>query len=228
MVTPLQLYFSFRSAFLNGQVSVFSIVFRISERGCYRLGAWSPPSSTLVRYPWTSSSISSSCARSVCCFMYLFSLSDAALESMRYSRMLEESSFANKRADYFWLLLQSSIMLLVKLSKFFFPDWLYSHPPCLVPVSVSALQPPLPLLPARLCSHLRLVEAPSIHAHIVVRPNNHHGALPTHRPCRVLMGPERHMESGGGRSCWVCRRAYRMVLAGCVDERDGRWHERVQ
>ncbi|TFK64628.1 Der1-like protein [Pluteus cervinus] len=31
---------------------------------------------------------------------------------MRYSRMLEESSFANRRADYFWLLLLSSIMLL--------------------------------------------------------------------------------------------------------------------
>ena len=32
---------------------------------------------------------------------------------MRYSRMLEESSFANRRADYFWLLLLSSLMLLV-------------------------------------------------------------------------------------------------------------------
>ena len=35
--------------------------------------------------------------------------------SMRYSRMLEESSFANKKADYFWLLLQSSVMLLVNI-----------------------------------------------------------------------------------------------------------------
>lgn len=33
--------------------------------------------------------------------------------SMRYSRMLEESSFANRKADYFWLLLLSSVMLLV-------------------------------------------------------------------------------------------------------------------
>lgn len=33
---------------------------------------------------------------------------------MRYSRMLEESSFANKKADYFWLLLLSSMMLLVR------------------------------------------------------------------------------------------------------------------
>jgi Derlin-2/3 len=32
---------------------------------------------------------------------------------MRYSRMLEESSFANRKADYFWLLLLSSVMLLV-------------------------------------------------------------------------------------------------------------------
>jgi hypothetical protein len=33
--------------------------------------------------------------------------------SMRYSRMLEESSFANRKADYFWLLFLSSLMLLV-------------------------------------------------------------------------------------------------------------------
>jgi Derlin-2/3 len=35
---------------------------------------------------------------------------------MRYSRMLEESSFANRKADYFWLLFLSSLMLLVRLS----------------------------------------------------------------------------------------------------------------
>jgi Derlin-2/3 len=34
--------------------------------------------------------------------------------SMRYSRMLEESSFANRRADYFWLLLLCAILLLVR------------------------------------------------------------------------------------------------------------------
>jgi Derlin-2/3 len=34
---------------------------------------------------------------------------------MRYSRMLEESSFANRKADYFWLLLLSSVMLLVRI-----------------------------------------------------------------------------------------------------------------
>ena len=44
---------------------------------------------------------------------------------MRYSRMLEESSFANKKADYFWLLLQSSIMLLV--NTFFISLFLQSN-----------------------------------------------------------------------------------------------------
>jgi len=29
--------------------------------------------------------------------------------------MLEESSFANRKADYFWLLLQSAVMLLVRI-----------------------------------------------------------------------------------------------------------------
>ena len=37
-----------------------------------------------------------------------------AYTSMRYSRMLEESSFANRKADYFWLLFLSSLMLLVR------------------------------------------------------------------------------------------------------------------
>ena len=47
---------------------------------------------------------------------FIFYYQNAILKriySMRYSRMLEESSFANKKADYFWLLLQSSVMLLV-------------------------------------------------------------------------------------------------------------------
>jgi len=44
---------------------------------------------------------------------------------MRYSRMLEESSFANRKADYFWLLLQSSVMLLVSLR---FKDFNTSNP----------------------------------------------------------------------------------------------------
>ena len=45
-------------------------------------------------------------------------LTGLSIYSMRYSRMLEESSFANKKADYFWLLLQSSVMLLVNTVPF--------------------------------------------------------------------------------------------------------------
>ncbi|PPQ69610.1 hypothetical protein CVT24_001366 [Panaeolus cyanescens] len=75
MVTPLQLYFNPRSAFVSVQ-------------------------------PW----------RMATTFFYFGSLSlDFVFHMfffMRYSRMLEESSFANKRADYFWLLLQSAVMLL--------------------------------------------------------------------------------------------------------------------
>lgn len=46
-------------------------------------------------------------------FVLTVFLSANLVLSMRYSRMLEESSFANRKADYFWLLLLSSIMLLV-------------------------------------------------------------------------------------------------------------------
>jgi len=45
---------------------------------------------------------------------------------MRYSRMLEESSFANRKADYFWLLFLSSLMLLVRLPPH--PTPLYLSP----------------------------------------------------------------------------------------------------
>ncbi|KAF8500912.1 Der1-like protein [Russula emetica] len=75
LVTPLQLYFSFKAAFHNAQ-------------------------------PW----------RVFTTFFYFGSISlDFVFHLfffMRYSRMLEESSFANRKADYFWLLFLSSLMLL--------------------------------------------------------------------------------------------------------------------
>ncbi|KAI0269912.1 Der1-like protein [Gloeopeniophorella convolvens] len=75
LVTPLQLYFSFKAAFTNAQ-------------------------------PW----------RAFTTFFYFGSISlDFVFHLfffMRYSRMLEESSFANRKADYFWLLFLSSLMLL--------------------------------------------------------------------------------------------------------------------
>jgi len=84
LITPLQLYFSPKSAFINAQ-------------------------------PW----------RMATTFFYFGSISlDFVFHLfffMRYSRMLEESSFANKKADYFWLLLQSSVMLLILSPLFNLP-----------------------------------------------------------------------------------------------------------
>ncbi|KAG8906636.1 hypothetical protein FRB99_006424 [Tulasnella sp. 403] len=76
IVAPLQLYFSFKAAFVNAQ-------------------------------PW----------RLLTTFLYFGPLSlDFVFHLfffMRYSRMLEESSFANRKADYLWLLLLSSVVLVL-------------------------------------------------------------------------------------------------------------------
>ncbi|KDQ06812.1 hypothetical protein BOTBODRAFT_39304 [Botryobasidium botryosum FD-172 SS1] len=102
-VTSLQLYFSFRSAFLNLQ-------------------------------PW----------RAVTTFLYFGPMSRDFLFhlffTVRYSRILEESSFANKQADYLWLLLQSAVLLLVVSPLFSLPY--LSHPLAFVPIYVWARQHP--------------------------------------------------------------------------------------
>ncbi|KZS93554.1 Der1-like protein [Sistotremastrum niveocremeum HHB9708] len=76
LVTPLQLYFSFKAAFSNGQ-------------------------------PW----------RIITTFLYFGPISlDFVFHLfffMRYSRMLEDSNYAHKRAEYLWLLISSSFMLLL-------------------------------------------------------------------------------------------------------------------
>ncbi|KZV91734.1 Der1-like protein [Exidia glandulosa HHB12029] len=51
---------------------------------------------------------------------------------MRYSRMLEESSFANKKADYLWLLILSAIILLGLSPMFNLP--FLSSPLAFVPI----------------------------------------------------------------------------------------------
>ncbi|TFK52425.1 Der1-like protein [Heliocybe sulcata] len=95
LVTPLQLYFSFKSAFVNVQ-------------------------------PW----------RALTTFFYFGTLSlDFIFHMfffMRYSRMLEESSFANRKADYFWLLFLSSLMLLALSPLFNLP--FLSSPLAFVPI----------------------------------------------------------------------------------------------
>ncbi|ETW81728.1 hypothetical protein HETIRDRAFT_65032 [Heterobasidion irregulare TC 32-1] len=95
LVTPLQLYFSFKASFTNMQLwRVFTNFFYFGTI-----------SLDFVFH------------------MFFF---------MRYSRMLEESSFANRKADYFWLLLVSSVMLLTLSPLFNLP--FLSSPLAYVPI----------------------------------------------------------------------------------------------
>ncbi|KAI0031051.1 Der1-like protein [Vararia minispora EC-137] len=95
LVTPLQLYYSFRSAFVNGQL-------------------WRPFTTFFYFGPISLDFIF---------HMFFF---------MRYSRMLEESSFANRRADYFWLLSLCAIILLCLSPAFNLP--FLSSPLAYVPI----------------------------------------------------------------------------------------------
>lgn len=63
-----------------------------------------------------------------------------APRSMRYSRMLEESTFANARADYLWLLTQSSVLLLAVSPLFTLP--FLSAPLAFVPIYLWSRQHP--------------------------------------------------------------------------------------
>ncbi|KAF9463043.1 Der1-like protein [Collybia nuda] len=112
LVTTLQLYYSFRSAFINAQL----------WRAVTTFFYFGPISLDFVFH------------------LFFF---------MRYSRMLEESSFANKKADYFWLLLLSSVMLLVLSPLFnlpflssslaFVPIYLWSRRHPSTPISLFGL-----------------------------------------------------------------------------------------
>ncbi|KAH8825394.1 Der1-like protein [Flagelloscypha sp. PMI_526] len=59
---------------------------------------------------------------------------------MRYSRLLEESAFPNRKADYFWLLFLSSIMLLALSPLFNLP--FLSSSLAFVPIYIWARQHP--------------------------------------------------------------------------------------
>ncbi|SCV74735.1 BQ2448_7764 [Microbotryum intermedium] len=76
VVTPLQLYFTYRSAFEHGQL------WRIATCFMY----WGPLGLDF--------------------FFHIFFF-------MRYSKMLEESTFHGRRADYVWLLVVSCTLLLI-------------------------------------------------------------------------------------------------------------------
>ena len=152
-------------------------------------------------------------------------------DSMRYSRMLEESSFANRKADYFWLLFLSSLMLLVRHPHLPLPPPLSSLDHALYIYDISgpipALQPPLPLLPARLRADLLLVPPAPDDAHIALRPAHHHSAIPPLCPRRVLLGAHRYMARRGERPRRVRGRPRGLVHTRRVDSRDGRWADDI-
>lgn len=100
---------------------------------------------------------------------------------MRYSRMLEESSFANRKADYFWLLFLSAFLLLVRLPSpisFFFTTNTVSAP-------LSAFQPSFSLLATRIRPHLLLVPPAPVDPHLSFWPRHDHSTLPPLRPRRI-------------------------------------------
>ena len=127
---------------------------------------------------------------------------------MRYSRMLEESSFANRKADYFWLLFLSSLMLLVRLLPIF-PERAVKITSS--PGPISALQPPFPLLAARLRADLLLVPPAPFYAHLALRPAHHHRAVPPLCARRVLLDPNRHVARRSERSRRLRSRPRRLV-----------------
>ena len=144
------------------------------------------------------------------------------LDSMRYSRMLEESSFANRKADYFWLLLVSSVMLLV--SKRQTPRLTLIRDIVLsLTGPFPVIQPPFPILAARLRSHLHVVSPPPVHTDLSFRSRDHNRPLPPLRPRRLLMDAQRHLARRSKRSRRLCGRSRRLVRPRCMDARDDRW-----
>ena len=141
--------------------------------------------------------------------------------SMRYSRMLEESSFANRKADYVWLLILSSIMLLVRVGSGK-ADKHYSSPVAFAG-SLTTSQPPLPLVTPCICPDLPLVTTASSNADIAVWPDHDHCTISAPRVGRSRVGAERDLACGCWRPSGVCHWARRMVRSGCLGARDDWW-----
>jgi hypothetical protein len=66
---------------------------------------------------------------------------------------------------------------------------------------IPALQPPFPLLAARLRADLLLVPPTPLHAHLALRSAHHHRAIPPLCTRRVLMGAQWHVARRSERSC---------------------------
>jgi hypothetical protein len=106
--------------------------------------------------------------------------------------MLEESSFANKKADYFWLLLLSSVMLLVC-----YEASLYSYQLTEVLAGTfTTRQPSLSFFFPRFCANLLLVKTSSINTNIIVWSFHHKRSISSSCARRFLLGVKWNMESG--------------------------------
>ena len=141
---------------------------------------------------------------------------------MRYSRMLEESSFANRKADYFWLLFLSSVMLLVSIR---FSDLIRRllELTDFALAGVSSCQPPLPVLVPCFRTNIRVVTKAPVYSDISVRPHHYQRTVPSLCSCCLLLGTERIMGPCRGRSSGMRCGAYWLVYERCVDTRDGGW-----
>lgn len=138
-----------------------------------------------------------------------------SFSSMRYSKMLEESSFANRKADYFWLLLQSAIMLLVRPS---YPQRdasaLNSHS---TKDTLSARKPSVSFLPPCVCPDLPLVPASPVHAYISLWSRDDIRPLPSPCPRWSCLDGKRDLEGRCSGSPWMRCRPCWMVHEGCLD-----------
>ena len=90
--------------------------------------------------------------------------------------MLEEASYANHKADYFWLLVQSAGMLLVRLQP------LHETPTELTAVLnigiVTNCEPSLSLLSTGLRPYLHVVPTAPVYPNITLRHRKHHSTVP--------------------------------------------------
>ena len=136
--------------------------------------------------------------------------------------MLEESSFAHRQAEYFWLLLQSASMLLVR------QDFLASnrHEPTSLQVIITSREHALPLLSTRLRTNLHLVSTTPVCPNIAVRRSDGNCAVPSTCACRFLLASERYLACRSRGSSRMRGGTYRMVRPRRLGEGDGRraWH----
>lgn len=133
--------------------------------------------------------------------------------------MLEESSFANRKADYFWLLFLSSLMLLVCRATRFTRSISQRTP---LAGSLTTREPAIPLFAARLRPHLPVVSAPPQYTNITLRSYYDHRSILASGPCWARMDVEWHLASGGWRSHGVCGGPHWVVRQGRVDAGDDR------